>query len=116
MNTYTNYCVCGESYGNDCAHFLSNWLIKKGNLSKNPSGAFCCNEGRPIRAKEMRNVFINSLGLSRYYNPPEDGSNCFIYCERNSDHQGHVYYGRKGNCVAGTGDGSFGADYYEYYY
>jgi len=113
MTSYTKSCECGKDYGNNCAHYLANWMIKNGKFSKNPSGCKCCPSGRPIVAKEMRGVFT-STGLQKSFNPPS--GNCYIYCERNSDHQGHVYYGRKGACVAGQGDGSFGADYYEYYF
>lgn len=124
MTSYTSSCVCGNTFDNNCAHFLSNWMINNNKISKNPSGCYCCKEGRPIRAKEMRNVFT-SMGLTKKFNPPKKKDpktkkeiilDCYIYCERNSDHQGHVYYGQKGKCVAGTGDGSFGADYYEYYF
>ena len=110
--SYSNSCVCGEAFTNNCAHYLSNWMINNGKISANPSGTYCCEKGRPVRAKEMRNVFI-SMGLKKSFNPPS--GNCYIYCERNSDHQGHVYYGKKNYCAAGTGDGGFGADYYEYY-
>ena len=112
--SYSNSCVCGEKFTNNCAHFLSNWMIKNGDLSPNPSGTYCCKSGRPVRAKEMRNVFTNELGLSRSFNPPS--GNCYIYCEYNSNHQGHVYYGTKSYCEAGTGSGTdFDMDYYEYY-
>ena len=114
--SYTNSCVCGERFTNNCAHFLSNWMIKNGIMSTNPGKAYCCKSGRPIRAKEMRNVFTNILGLRSSFNPPKDGRNCFIYCEDNNTHQGHVYYGTKSYCEAGTGSGEyFGMHYYEYY-
>ena len=111
---FVKECVCNYRYDTNCAHFLSNWMINNGYIKEYPTGANAyCSRGRPIRAKEMRDVFKN-MGLKMHYN--NDGRDCYIYCERNSDHQGHVYYGRKGKCVAGTGDGGFGADYYEYYY
>ena len=54
------------------------------------------------------------MGLSRSFNPPS--GSCYIYWEDNSNHQGHVYYGTKSYCEAGTGSGTdFGMDYYEYY-
>ena len=116
MSSYTNSCVCRKQYTNNCAHYLSNWMINNNVLSTNPSGAYCCDSGRPIRAKEMRNVFTNTLGLSRSFNPPKNGGNCYIYCEDNKTHQGHVYYGTKSNCSAGTGSGTdFNMDYFEYY-
>ena len=77
--SYTNSCVCGKRFENNCAHFLSNWMINNGNLSSYPSGAYCWDSGRPIRAKEMRNVFVNSLGLYRHFNPPR--GRCYIYWE-----------------------------------
>lgn len=112
MVSYENRCPCGVQFDNNCAHYLSNWMILNNWIKRSPPGCYCCTSGRPLRAKEMRNVFL-SMGLKKSLNPPS--GDCYIYCERNSDHQGHVYYGRKGRCVAGVGDGSFGADYYEYY-
>ena len=115
--SYTNSCVCGKKFDNNCAHFLSNWMIKNGDLSCNPSGAYCCESGRPIRAKEMRNVFVNNLRLTKHFNPPKGGGNCYIYCEDNNTHQGHVYYGTKSDCSAGTGSADdFGMEYVEYYF
>ena len=114
--SYTDSCECGERFTNNCAHFLSNWMIKNNIMSENPGTAYCCTSGRPIRAKEMRKVFTDTLGLTRSFNPPKNGANCFIYCEDNNTHQGHVYYGTKSYCEAGTGSGTdFDMDYYEYY-
>lgn len=114
--SYTDSCVCGKSYANNCAHYLSNWMINNNVMSKNPGKAYCCDSGRPIRAKEMRDVFTGTLGLTKSFNPPKSGGNCYIYCEDNNSHQGHVYYGTKSNCAAGTGSGTdFGMDYFEYY-
>ena len=115
--SYTNSWVCGKKYENNCAHYLTNWMIKKGVLSCNPKGAYYCESGRPIRAKEMRNVFINNLNLSRSFNPPKNGNDCFIYCEDNKAHQGHIYFGKKSSCSAGTGSADdFGMEYVEYYF
>ena len=87
-------------------------LIKNNFLDPNPSGTYCCNEGRPIRSKEMRNVFTDELNLTRSNNSP--GVNCYIYCEKSG--QGHVYYGTKSNCVHGTGSADdYGMTYVEYY-
>ena len=70
MTSYTSSCECGEAFDNNCAHFLSNWMINNNKISKNPSGCYCCKKGRPIRAKEMRNVFT-SMGLTKNFNPPK---------------------------------------------
>ena len=115
--SYTNSCDCGQKYENNCAHFLSNWMIKNNILKCNPNGAYCCDSGRPIRAKEMRNVFVNELGLKKNFNPPKNKNDCFIYCEDNKTHQGHVYFGKRNSCSAGTGSADyFGMDYVEYYF
>ena len=108
MSAYTGSCVCGKAYDNNCAHYLSNWMIENKTLNKSPSGCHCCAQGRPLRAKEMRDVFI-AMGKTKTFNAPK--GNCFIYCENSG--QGHVYYGTKGSAEAGwTWDA---ATYYEYY-
>jgi hypothetical protein len=84
-------------------------MIENKTLSKNPSGCYCCEKGRPLRAKEMRDVFI-AMGKTKTFNAPN--GNCFIYCESDG-HQGHVYYGTKTDAVAGWLYGA--ATYYEYY-
>ena len=99
-------------------------LIENSKLSSNPKGSTAtCSEGRVLRAKDLAsgfgknavgfgNIFKNEMGLSMSHNPPK--GNCFIYCERGG--RGHVYYGTKDYCVAGTGSGKdFGAQYYQYY-
>ena len=50
-------------------------MINNNALSKNPAGTYCCKEGRPIRAKEMRKVFVN-LGLTKSFNAPSQS--CYI--------------------------------------
>jgi hypothetical protein len=105
-------CICGKDYGNNCAHYLANWMIMHGQLDPNPPGAYCCDAGRPLRAKEMRTIFSNTLRLNMHHNAPPGYS--YIYCERVADHQGHVYYGTK--AIAAAGWTWSGADYYEYYY
>ncbi len=68
----------------------------------------------------MRYVFINSLNLSKSFNPPKINGNikdCYIYCENNKSLQGHVYFGTKNNCVYWTGSRKdFNMDYFDYYY
>ena len=110
--SYSSSCVCEKDLVDNCAHYLSNWMIERGTIDAYPAGCGAyCEKGRPIRAKKMRDVYVNIMGLTRSFNAP--GSNCYIYCERNSDHQGHVYYGTKSSAAAGK---TFaGADYYEYY-
>ncbi len=50
-------------------------MINNNVLSKNPDRTYCCKEGRPIRAKEMRKVFVN-LGLTKSFNAPSQS--CYI--------------------------------------
>ena len=110
---YTNGCVCGQRFTGNCAHYLCNWLIKNNVITKNPDGCCCCDEGRPIRAKEVRDNVFPFLGLSCQKNDP--GKNCFIYCE-NKYGEHHVYFGTVSNCIAGTGSGEeFGMTDYWFY-
>uniref|UniRef100_A0A914WNH3 SWIM-type domain-containing protein n=1 Tax=Plectus sambesii TaxID=2011161 RepID=A0A914WNH3_9BILA len=103
---YTNSCSCGHSYdGNNCAHYLTNWMIKNGWLSTSPGKSTAnCRTGRPIRAKDVRKIFRDKYGAPTRYEP---AGNSFIYVERKRDGKGHVYYGTKRTCVAGTGNGAF---------
>lgn len=124
MKPYTNSCPCEEKFEGNCAHYLTNWMINNEMLSTNPKGIYCCKKGRPIRAKEMRGVFEKILKLTKHFNPPKDRNNCdkncFIYCEKTeppNKGQGHIYFGKKGECVAGTGSADgFNMKYVEYYY
>ena len=106
MNSYINSCICGEKFSNNFSHFLSNWMI-------NNKGTYCSKSGR------NREVFINSLNLSKSFNPPKINGNIkdyYIYCENNKSHQGYVYFGTKNNCVYWTGSRKdFNMDYFEYY-
>ena len=99
---YENGCICEERFTGNCAHYLCNWLIENGKIDENPDGCYCCDKGRPIRAKEVRNIIFPMLGLSLLDEDPEE--NCFIYCE-NDRGEHHVYYGTISDCVAGTGSG-----------
>ena len=111
---YSSSCVCGHSYdGLNCAHYLSNALIK-GGFSEIDGGVgdnyrtvhgFCvCRSGRPIRAKELRDWFNKTWSL--HYSPPHDGL-ALVYQEK-SNGQGHVllkkYSGGKSLGHKGTGD------------
>eukprot|EP00164_Ancoracysta_twista_P000162 GFYU01000234.1.p1 GENE.GFYU01000234.1~~GFYU01000234.1.p1 ORF type:complete len:113 (+),score=17.56 GFYU01000234.1:368-706(+) len=112
MADYQNSCECGTRYENNCAHFLSNWMIRRGKLSPRPSDStYNCPAGRPLRAKDMRDVF-KSLGLESHFNPPP--GNCYIYCEQGG--RGHVFYGKRTELVAGTLSGEKFGEYFEYYF
>ena len=40
-----------------------------------------------------------------------------LFCEDNKTHQGHIYFGKKSSCSAGTGSADeFGMEYVEYYF
>uniref|UniRef100_A0A914CE84 Uncharacterized protein n=1 Tax=Acrobeloides nanus TaxID=290746 RepID=A0A914CE84_9BILA len=73
-------------------------MILSGVLSANPRGCYCCTAGRPIRAKEVRD-HIFKPNFTEHSTYP--GSYCYIYCE-NRNGLGHVYYGSKSYCYAGT--------------
>ena len=76
------------------------------NWRKVPGCVSMCKCGYPVRAKEVRdNIFKKVVA--------EDGKPHYIYCERSSDGQGHVYYGTRDQCLKGNGlafSGFRGAD------
>ena len=96
FNEYDNSCSCGFRYENNCAHFLSNALIKGGfsqldggigsNFRKR-NGMIVCRTGRPVRANELRAWFREFYG--GWHRTPRVGVN-FVYQQRVSDGQGHV--------------------------
>ena len=124
-NKYSDSCKCGhgyETYDNNCAHFLSDALIK-GGFSDIDGGSggdlrqvngFCvCRSGRPLRAKELRMWFGREWSR---HSKPQNGINA-VYQE--SSGQGHVllksYKDGKSTGHVGTGDYP-GWSTQEYYY
>ena len=61
--------VYGKVYENNCAHFLTNWMIETRKLNANLPGIYCCSKGKPLRVKEMRKVYTQVLGLTKNFNP-----------------------------------------------
>lgn len=68
VQSYKTQCSfsCGKREDNNCAHYVSNALIKaglkgidggKGKLHRTEKGMVVCEHGRPIRAKELRDWF-----------------------------------------------------------
>ena len=102
-------CENKQAFKDNCAHYTSDMMIKGDALTANPSGCYCCTSGRPVRAKELKAKFPGTA-----HKEPTSG-NQYIYCERNKDGQGHVYYGTETTAVPPTWTWS-GADRYEYYY
>ena len=111
---YSNGCPCGERFTGNCAHYLCNWLIKNGKIPKRPPGcSYYCDEGRPVRANDVKNVIFPSMGLKKLNYEPD--GNCFIFC-RNEKGERHVYYGTKDYAEAGTLCGEdMEANEYEFY-
>ncbi len=85
-NAYTKSCVCGTTYANNCAHFLTNAFAIAG--ATFPAGAAKCPRGRMIRAKETLDWFRTfATGFQPDHNAITRGI-WFIYQE--SYGQGHV--------------------------
>lgn len=92
---YSNSCVCGYAYENNCAHYLSNALIL-GGFSEIDGGkganfrivnGFCvCRSGRPVRAKELRDWFGRKW---TYHSSPMSNGINLVY-QQDSSGQGHV--------------------------
>jgi hypothetical protein len=99
---FTNYrgsCECGEDLGNNCAHFLSDALIRAGHdeldggvggLYRRHGGRVVCRSGRPVRAREMRDWFSAQASTNQNGEPTDDSRYWAVYQERASDGQGHV--------------------------
>ncbi|MFJ7890394.1 hypothetical protein ACIQYL_20240 [Lysinibacillus xylanilyticus] len=88
-NLYENKCDCGDRYDNNCAHFLSNALIKAG--FSMPSSGEKCRSGRMIRARELLQWVKSIPNVVMETNHDSINSGYwFVYQERESDHQGHV--------------------------
>ncbi len=111
-DNYSNSCVCGERYDNNCAHFLTNALILggysaidggKGADMRIRNGFCVCKSGRPIRAKELRTWFGDNW--SKYSSPKNTG---LMLAYQESGGQGHVlikeYKDGKQIAYKGTGD------------
>ena len=117
---YTDSCACGTAYENNCAHFLSNALIKGGFSAINGGNGgdlrtrngFCvCPSGRPIRAKELRAWFGRKWTR---HTKPQNGLN-LMYQEQGG--QGHVLLKKypEGNWVGRGDHGNWNTQEYYYY-
>lgn len=88
-NNYTNSCDCGDRYDDNCAHFISNALIKAGYAMG--SGAQCrC--GRMIRAKELLRWARNRPGVRFSSNHKNISSGTWLVYQESSNGQGHILF------------------------
>ena len=100
-NKYTDSCDCGHKYDNNCAHYLSNALIlggfseidggkggKKGEF-RIVNGFYVCSSGRPVRAKQLRDWFVDSGKWTCHSSPKSDSIN-LVYQGKSAEGQGHV--------------------------
>ena len=110
FSSYTDSCACGTEYENNCAHFLSNALIKGGFSAINGVGSVFAPGGRPIRAKELRAWFGRNWTR---HTKPRNGLN-LMYQEQGG--QGHVLLKKypEGNWVGRGDHGNW--NFQEYYY
>lgn len=105
FNLFNDSCICGESFRYNCAHFLSDALMKAGYKIKNKEGMDVfnrCKQGRPTRAKELlewaKFMREKNSGLKRLSHDAKHGHPkpiaagfWFVYQE-NSSGQGHVCF------------------------
>ncbi len=94
---YSGSCVCGESFRNNCAHFLSDALIRggcseldggTGALYRRRNGLVVCKSGRPVRAKELRAWLAGKATEMIAGEPEEDGY--FVVYQHDGYAGGHV--------------------------
>jgi hypothetical protein len=85
---YRGYCECGTTYDNNCAHFLTDAMVRAGLPKPFPTGVAKCPSGRMIRAKETLAWFRTfSSGFNNNHGNLSSGY-WFVYQESNG--QGHV--------------------------
>lgn len=115
---YRGKCECGVAYQNNCAHFLSDAMIRAGLPSSFPNAAAKCSAGRLIRAKELLDWFqAISTDFKQTHNGVTKGY-WFIYQEDPS-HQGHVCIHLESTAqysYKGTGDFPSWPVQWHYYY
>lgn len=88
FNNFTMSCECGTTYNNNCAHFLTNAMVKAGLPKPFPGNYAKCPKGRLIRAKECLDWFRSfSTGSATHHEAITSGV-WFVYQE--SQGQGHV--------------------------
>jgi hypothetical protein len=92
-------CSCGESLPNNCAHFLSDALIRagyseldggKGGLYRRKNGRAVCKHGRPVRAREMKTWFESKATDSMEGEPREDSRHWAVWQGGGGYWGGHV--------------------------
>jgi len=112
-------CACGENLGNNCAHYLSDSLIRSGysadldggvgGLYRRYHGRVVCKSGRPVRAAEL-SAWFASLATQTFAGEPNSTSAWAVYQERASDGQGHVViHSHAGTSYAAAGTGDYPA-------
>jgi hypothetical protein len=88
FNLYRGKCECGVTYDNNCAHFLTDAMVRAGLPSAFPVASEKCSAGRLIRAKECLAWFRDiSTGFAANHDSLSSGY-WFVYQE--SGGQGHV--------------------------
>ena len=95
-NQYSGSCKCKKTQDNNCAHYLSDALIKGGFSELNGgeglnhrvrNGFIVCPSGRPVQAMQLRNWAEQEFG--RPHSSPKNGIN-FVYQEDPQSNQRHV--------------------------
>jgi hypothetical protein len=117
FGNFRDSCDCGEDLGNNCAHHLSDALIRSGYDAeldggtgagyRRRHGRIVCRSGRPVRARELRDWFAGRATDTLNSEPTLDSRHWAVYQERAADGQGHVViHSHSGTTYTwrGTGD------------
>jgi hypothetical protein len=103
-NAYTDSCVCGTRYADNCSHYLTNAFALAG--ATFPKNTAKCPKGRMIRAKETLAWFRPMAKKFRKDHSAITSGIWFVYQER-ADGQAHVCLHRESPqryWYRGTGD------------
>jgi len=117
FDNYRGTCDCGEDLGNDCAHYLSDAFVRagyteldggSGSLYRLHNGRIVCKEGRPVRAREMRDWFAGRA-TTTFNGEPDDNQYWAVY-QHDSYPGGHVViHHHRGTSYTSRGTGDYPA-------
>ncbi len=103
-DAYVDSCDCGDRFSDNCAHFVSNALIRAGYTL---GGGTKCRCGRLIRAKELLAWVRSRPGRRFSQNHQGLSSGVWIVYQERDDGQGHILFHKEASgrhSWKGTGD------------
>lgn len=122
FSNFNDSCSCGEDLGNNCAHYLSDALIRSGDsdldageggLYRKHAGRAVCKHGRPVRARELEKWFADKASERKEGEPQSDQRHWAVWQGGGGYWGGHVVI-HKHNGAGGDYDSRGTGDYPEW--